>query len=583
MNSFLQQKNIDVVIVLAAVSIIIMLPQIYEHAIIVSGDSLFHLNRFYETYKQIKTGNYSYFQTLYGFNGSARIVNALYGPYLAYLMGFFLLILKSWFKFQLVTGFLLLFISGYSMYFLARKISIKKAIAVGLAIMYMCTPWVASESFTAVGAALFPLVFVAGASMVNVPKPVSILKLSLLMSVLIEVHVFTSVLAVVVLIPFFVVGMIKNENKGKLLLHTILSALITFCLTSNVWIALVEVMGSNKVLTVFPSEMTRSTMGFSDVQFSLLSYGIIYSVVFMFVLVRTIVMWRKIGFFEKLIDLIGIFFLLISTGLFPWRVVEHRFVFLRTFVQFPQRFSVVAFVAIILGLGIFLNDYPALKSIQLKNIGKIFYLVLLSLLIINANSMFKVVTQSWNTSSPYAATTLPLTKDANKIRESFKNSNNLGEPFEYLAKVNPDYLPTQKNFTGTVDAYSKLNPYNLYYQQISLNKVKLKHRVERKGTIEVSWINSGLDSRFMQLPLVEYAHSSIYINGHKATKRNSKVSKIGVISVYSDVGKNTLTIEYIPSQTTRKILIANWICWMFFLLVIGLSFLRKKLFLDRID
>lgn len=114
------------VIVLAAVSIIIMLPQIYEHAIIVSGDSLFHLNRFYETYKQIKTGNYSYFQTLYGFNGSARIVNALYGPYLAYLMGFFLLILKSWFKFQLVTGFLLLFISGYSMYFLARKISIKK-------------------------------------------------------------------------------------------------------------------------------------------------------------------------------------------------------------------------------------------------------------------------------------------------------------------------------------------------------------------------------------------------------------------------------------------------------------------------
>ncbi|EQE00311.1 putative cell division domain protein, partial [Clostridioides difficile CD9] len=36
---------------------------------------------------QFKTGNFSYFQTNYGFQQSGRIVNALYGPLIAYILG----------------------------------------------------------------------------------------------------------------------------------------------------------------------------------------------------------------------------------------------------------------------------------------------------------------------------------------------------------------------------------------------------------------------------------------------------------------------------------------------------------------
>ena len=36
---------------------------------------------------QLKNGNFSYFLSLYGFQQSGRIVNALYGPFFAYLQG----------------------------------------------------------------------------------------------------------------------------------------------------------------------------------------------------------------------------------------------------------------------------------------------------------------------------------------------------------------------------------------------------------------------------------------------------------------------------------------------------------------
>ena len=57
--------------------------------IIIGSDTIFHFNRFYETEEQIRNGNLSWFMTLYGFNQSGRVINALYGPAFAYLNGQF--------------------------------------------------------------------------------------------------------------------------------------------------------------------------------------------------------------------------------------------------------------------------------------------------------------------------------------------------------------------------------------------------------------------------------------------------------------------------------------------------------------
>ena len=58
-------------------------------------DTAFHFHRFYDTNQQIKNHNFSYFQMNYGMGESGRIVNALYGPFFAYIMGFLLLFCSS--------------------------------------------------------------------------------------------------------------------------------------------------------------------------------------------------------------------------------------------------------------------------------------------------------------------------------------------------------------------------------------------------------------------------------------------------------------------------------------------------------
>ncbi|XID85245.1 hypothetical protein ACF0HX_04250 [Pediococcus pentosaceus] len=65
------------------ISFILVLPQIMNKSIILGADSIFHFNRFYDTYMQFRTGNFSYFQTNFGFQQSGRIINALYGHFVS--------------------------------------------------------------------------------------------------------------------------------------------------------------------------------------------------------------------------------------------------------------------------------------------------------------------------------------------------------------------------------------------------------------------------------------------------------------------------------------------------------------------
>lgn len=61
-----------------------VVPQLWTHKMILGADALFHYNRFYETAEQLKTENFSYFISIFGFQQSGRIVNAVYGPLFAY-------------------------------------------------------------------------------------------------------------------------------------------------------------------------------------------------------------------------------------------------------------------------------------------------------------------------------------------------------------------------------------------------------------------------------------------------------------------------------------------------------------------
>lgn len=125
--------------IIAMFAFLLILPQLLTGGFIVGSDAIFHYNRFYDTAMQIKTGHYSYFLSLHGFQQSGRIVNAVYGPLFAYFQGFLVLISKNWFIYQHLSRFAIGLISGLSMYALLRQCRLKQHLALPLALFYVTT------------------------------------------------------------------------------------------------------------------------------------------------------------------------------------------------------------------------------------------------------------------------------------------------------------------------------------------------------------------------------------------------------------------------------------------------------------
>nr|HPI99784.1 hypothetical protein [Enterococcus sp.] len=100
------------ILVIFLVSLILILPQLLTKGMVLGSDAVFHYNRFYDAAMQIKEGNFQHFISMYGFQQSGRIVNALYGPLIAYIQGLLVLISPSWFGYQVFSRFMIFVLSG---------------------------------------------------------------------------------------------------------------------------------------------------------------------------------------------------------------------------------------------------------------------------------------------------------------------------------------------------------------------------------------------------------------------------------------------------------------------------------------
>ncbi|OPH32186.1 hypothetical protein B5J54_02535, partial [Enterococcus faecium] len=86
------------------IALAFLMPHLFTHKLILGADAPFHYNRFYDAAQQIKYGDFHYFPSLYGFQQSGRIVNAVYGPFFAYLQGLIVLLAGSWFHYQILSN-----------------------------------------------------------------------------------------------------------------------------------------------------------------------------------------------------------------------------------------------------------------------------------------------------------------------------------------------------------------------------------------------------------------------------------------------------------------------------------------------
>ncbi|XIF19427.1 MAG: hypothetical protein AJITA_00073 [Acetilactobacillus jinshanensis] len=194
------------------------------HRFFINGvDTFFHMSVAYDTARQLKTGNFSYFLSPFGFYHSLRIVNAVYGPLGGYFSGLLLLVCGTWIRWEIATFFITFTIAGISMYQLCRYWRVTRIYSVLIGCLYMMSfpimsLWLNTQ-YDGLGAVFMPWILYFGSLILN-HEDFKSWKLILLLVILAEIHVFSLLLGLLVL--------------G-----------LCFILSFNVWGGIIEVIGSD--------------------------------------------------------------------------------------------------------------------------------------------------------------------------------------------------------------------------------------------------------------------------------------------------------------------------------------------------
>lgn len=573
-------------IVILLMAIALMSKQLLTHSVLLGADSIFHFNRFYDTAMQMKTGKFNYFQANFGFDQTGRVVNAIYGPVISYLSGALLILCRNWYMFQSIQAIIFLVIAGMSMYLLCIKNNVSRGYAMVIGILYMYSSqlmgWITTQQFAGVGAMLVPLLVLTGTEAIN-KKKVSIPYLALAMTLLIQTHVMSTIIGFIAVVPLFLVALLHTNHKFKMVLHTLIAAVITLALTANVWGSALELFGSNYLMPVFPvANMEDYAFRFDHYSWYSLVKPV-EMVVFLFVIYYFVRHFKHSDIVTRTLTITGTFFLFASTTLFPWLTLQKLFPILSSNLQFPKRFLVIPFVMLLLVFGKILTYDDHIFTLRAFEHPKLFrYALLFALIGINLgingyNMDFKVDKSNQMVAdkypwAPIAHSYMYVKHNHHTIKQDF-----FGDNWQYLIsdinKATPDYLPVKANLKP--DDYNKLHPYyTAHYQLIIPN---LDHDFDKEvnadGSLTVSWKNKSSKNKNVQVPVVKYANTQVTLNGKK--NASVKTTEIGAIIAKSKVGKNTMTIKYVNDQQFNLLMIVFWISWLLMILYLGAKLIFK--------
>lgn len=542
-------------IVFAIVAFILVSYQIQKHTTILVGDGFFHFSRFYDAAMQIKNHNFSYYQMNYGFNQTGRIINGLYSPFFAYLMGGLVLICKNWFNFQIVTTFLISFISAVGMYLCSKKVTNNTKISVLIGIIYMAQVklWSNGSTFTSISSMLVPFVLLCGIRMVtDNDKPISWIQLALVMSIVSQIHVLSIILFVILLILFFIVGLIKANNKSRMWLDLLFAVLATLLLTANIWLSLFYSKFNENLFNPISANMAGT--GISVRRFTILTV-----ITFLLQIIYVVVNHKKSSL-NVLMTSLAIIFWILSTKFFPWKIIQKMFPILKETFQYPRRISILFIPLILVGIAISANEIIKADN---KNIT-LGIVVLLSLVFLSSYN------RTLRLNSFYTVNTVMLNTKENHQQIAATKTKNLGQLFKNNIINAPDYLPKDKNI-------SSKKAMRLYKRVLKKSKGKFKYKVLTKGRLRIAWRSN--TNKKITLPLVMYNQSQLKLN--KKLKNIVHKNAIGMPRVKQKIGKNSVVLSYKNTFLFKSAITITIISWLVVILL-GIAFAIKRRSLSRV-
>lgn len=507
------------------IALAFLMPHLFTHKLILGADAPFHYNRFYDAAQQIKYGDFHYFPSLYGFQQSGRIVNAVYGPFFAYLQGLIVLLAGSWFHYQILSNFILYLISGFSMLILLRYVNIRNWVSVPVAVLFMSTYsiqyWSINQGFTSWGTCFYPLCMIPIADFV-LHKKFPVIKVAVSVGLMTQIHLLSSIMLALMYIPFYLYYFFNQTEKGKALLQLIKSVLLYFVLTANIWAGLAIVYSGNKILPPFVNrEMSQKAIDLDG------SYWLHYPKAFPILILSGFLLFiffqQKNTLFQKIVLYTSLVFFFLSTSLIPWTTLIEKNVPFISLIQFPFRFFVPFTLLLLLYLALSLNQWSEQKWFRLLSIFGI--LIFSSQTIQNLYQHL----EKWENETFVSRHTY-LFDTPEEARKTFF-SKDMSTSLFVFQKTTPDYLPIYKE--------TKDNKYDRYNEEILENETTFI-KTHPGGLLTIKWKNTG--DKTVHIPVIVYDRTVLQQNGKTLT--DYEVTDIGTPIVKQQKGINELTLHY---------------------------------------
>ena len=507
------------------IALAFLMPHLFTHKLILGADAPFHYNRFYDAAQQIKYGDFHYFPSLYGFQQSGRIVNAVYGPFFAYLQGLIVLLAGSWFHYQILSNFILYLISGFSMLILLRYVNVRNWVSVPVAVLFMSTYsiqyWSINQGFTSWGPCFYPLCMIPIADFV-LHKKFPVIKVAVSVGLMTQIHLLSSIMLALMYIPFYLYYFFNQTEKGKALLQLIKSVLLYFVLTANIWAGLAIVYSGNKILPPFVNrEMSQKAIDLDG------SYWLHYPKAFPILILSGFLLFiffqQKNTLFQKIVLYTSLVFFFLSTSLIPWTTLIEKNVPFISLIQFPFRFFVPFTLLLLLYLALSLNQWSEQKWFRLLSI--------FGILIFSAQTIQNLYQhlEKWENETFVSRHTY-LFDTPEEARKTFF-SKDMSTSLFVFQKTTPDYLPIYKE--------TKDNKYDRYNEEILENETTFI-KTHPGGLLTIKWKNTG--DKTVHIPVIVYDRTVLQQNGKTLT--DYEVTDIGTPIVKQKKGINELTLHY---------------------------------------
>lgn len=507
------------------IALAFLMPHLFTHKLILGADAPFHYNRFYDAAQQIKYGDFHYFPSLYGFQQSGRIVNAVYGPFFAYLQGLIVLLAGSWFHYQILSNFILYLISGFSMLILLRYVNVRNWVSVPVAVLFMSTYsiqyWSINQGFTSWGTCFYPLCMIPIADFV-LHKKFPVIKVAVSVGLMTQIHLLSSIMLALMYIPFYLYYFFNQTEKGKALLQLIKSVLLYFVLTANIWAGLAIVYSGNKILPPFVNrEMSQKAIDLDG------SYWLHYPKAFPILILSGFLLFiffqQKNTLFQKIVLYTSLVFFFLSTSLIPWTTLIEKNVPFISLIQFPFRFFVPFTLLLLLYLALSLNQWSEQKWFRLLSI--------FGILIFSAQTIQNLYQhlEKWENETFVSRHTY-LFDTPEEARKTFF-SKDMSTSLFVFQKTTPDYLPIYKE--------TKDNKYDRYNEEILENETTFI-KTHPGGLLTIKWKNTR--DKTVHIPVIVYDRTVLQQNGKTLT--DYEVTDIGTPIVKQQKGINELTLHY---------------------------------------